>query len=119
MSATWIAVVCGYTALLACVAGVFRIWAATRVLAQQSAQMERRAAQAALDRAFAIWASKTMLTVTNAQGYVQASTLRELYTSGYWDQVWDTPVAAAVWHAEPEVIDRFHAELTEEQRHAG
>lgn len=118
MSATAIAISCAYVALLACVAGVFRTWAATRVLAQQSAQMERRAAQAAMDRAFAIWASKTMLTITTDQGYVQAATLRQLYTSGYWDQVWQTPIAAAIWHAEPDVIDRYANELAEEQRHA-
>lgn len=114
MNATAIAVACAYTALLICVAGVFRVWAATRTLAQASAQMERRADQAAKDRAFVAWAGQTVLTVTTNQGNVQAATLRQVYTSGYWDQVWDTPIATALWHAEPDVIDRYATELAEE-----
>lgn len=115
---TAISLAAAYAAMLGCVVTIFRCWAATAKVQQQTAQMERRAARSAEDRAFVVWAGRTMLTVTNREGYVQACTLHQLYSSGFWDNVWDAPIAVSTWNADPEVIDRYSQELAEEHRRA-
>lgn len=113
---TAIAIAVAYsTALMALVSAV-RCMLATRKLARITLVLTARQQQAAEDRVFVEWANWTMLTVTDAKGYVHAATLRQLYTTGRWDHIWDSPVAVALWHGNPDVVDRFIDELDQEEK---
>ncbi|MFB6859286.1 hypothetical protein ACFCXC_35300 [Streptomyces microflavus] len=94
------------TSVAAAVAAV-QSRAATRRLRALVRQQAARSAQAATDRAFVIWANWTMLTVTDRDGMIQAATLRQLYTTGYWDRIWDNPVAVALWHGDPDTLTAY------------
>lgn len=101
------------TSVAAAVAGV-QARAATRRLRALIRQQQHRTDQAARDRAFVIWAQQTMLTVTDRDGMIQAATLRQLHTAGFWDRVWDAPVAVALWHGDPDTITTYADQLTQE-----
>lgn len=111
-----IAVTVAYLCALLAVTGAVRCMRATRKLSRITLTLNARLQQAAEDRAFVEWANWTMLTVTDNQGYVRAATLRQLYTSGQWDHVWDAPIAVAIWHGNPDVVQRFAEELDQEEQ---
>jgi hypothetical protein len=77
-------------------------------------QLRARVHQAAEDRAFVLWATWTMLSVTDRDGMIRAATLRQLYTTGQYDQVWDAPIAVSIWHGDPDVVQRWETELHQE-----
>lgn len=109
-----IATLVAYVTALVAAAGAVRTHVARRRLLDTTARMTANLEQAARDRAFAKWANWTMLTVTDSKGYVHAATVSQIYYTGKWDNVWDAPVAVAVWHGDPDVVDRYQAELTHE-----
>lgn len=85
-----------------------------RQLRRNNRRLVDRLGQATEDRQFVMWANWTMLTVTDNRGYVHAATLRQLYTTGRWDAIWDSPVAVAVWHGDPDTVHQFNADLNRE-----
>lgn len=109
--ATLAAVVTSVTAAVAAV----QARATTRRLRSLTRQQQHRAEQASADRAFAIWANWTMLTVTDRDGMINAATLRQLYHTGYWDRVWDAPVAVALWHGDPDTVTAYADEIDQEE----
>jgi hypothetical protein len=96
-------------------------WSALSIRRTERARLylERIIDQAAADKAFAQWANWTMLSVTDGSGYIHAATLRQLHRDGPWDQVWDAPVAVALWHGNPDVINRFTEEMDQEDKPSG
>ena len=109
------AVICYTLAGTAAAAGL-RAHLNTRRLIATRNRLDAVLDQAAADRAFARWADWTVLTATDAQGYIHASTLRQHYTSGEWDQVWDSPIAVALWHGDPDTVTRFAEEMEREHK---
>lgn len=99
---------------VAAAVGALRCMSATRRLRSLIRQQQRRTDQAAADRAFVIWARQTMLTVTDQDGMIQAATLRQLYTAGFWDRIWDAPVAVSLWHGDPDTITAYADQLDQE-----
>lgn len=100
----WFVVLAGVLALVQATKTAYRL---KHLMIQYMARED----QARQDRAFVLWATYTMLTVTDTKGYVHAATLRQLYSTGRWDLVWDAPVAVAVWHGDPDTIDRYQNEV--------
>lgn len=100
----WFVVLAGVLALVQATKTAYR-------LKHLMIQFMAREEQARTDRAFVLWATYTMLTVTDHKGYVHASTLRQLHSTGRWDLVWDAPVAVALWHGNPDTIGRYQNEV--------
>lgn len=107
----WFVVLAGVLALIHAVKCVYRL---KHLMIQYMAQAD----QAKADRAFVLWATYTMLTVTDHKGYVHAATLRQLHSTGRWDLVWDAPVAVALWHGDPDTITRYQNEVRGEHHYA-
>jgi hypothetical protein len=97
-------------------AGV-RAHLSTRRLVRTRTRLDNMLQQAAEDRAFARWAEYTMLTVTDREGIIWATTLPEFWKSGEWDRIWDHPAAASFWHAHPDTLARWRNEITEITEH--
>lgn len=95
----------------AAVVGTIRLHLMNRKVKASAALLKSRLEQGASDRRFTHWATWTMLSVTDSKGYVHAATLRQLYETGHWDAVWDTPVAVALWHGDPDAVKRYEAEI--------
>lgn len=108
-----------WTATGACVWAGLRAHLSTRRLRTLTTQMANRLEQAAQDRAFAHWSTRTMLTIVRADGTIDSTTLRDLFlhrTELGDGHVWSDPISVSVWHADPDVINRFRQELiTEDQ----
>lgn len=113
-----ITIAVSYTCALLALAAAVRSMIATRKLSRLTLVMSARVQQAAEDRVFVEWSNWTMLTVTDQQGYIHAATLRQLYTTGQWDHVWDAPIAVAIWHGNPDVVTRYNTELDQEEKRA-
>lgn len=99
----WFVVLAGVLAVIQATKNAYQL---KHLMINYMAQAE----QAKADRAFVLWATYTMLTVTDTKGYVHAATLRQLHSTGRWDMVWDAPVAVALWHGDPDTIDRYQNE---------
>lgn len=110
-----IAIIVAYTTAFMAAAAATRSMLAARRLARLSLSLTARHQQASEDRAFVEWANWTMISVTDSKGYISAATMRQLYTTGQWDHIWDTPLAVAIWHGNPDVVQRFETELREER----
>lgn len=105
--------------LMAALSGVsaFRHNTARRRLDSTRRRLENVLDQAATDRAFAVWANWTMLSVTDQDGMVYAATLRQLHNLPLSERVWDAPIAVALWHGNPDVIEQYENELKEDGLH--
>lgn len=102
-------------AILSGIAG-FRHTLARRHLDSTRRRLEHIIDQAATDRAFAVWANWTMLSVTDSDGMVHAATLRQLQQVPHLtERVWDAPIAVTLWHGNPDLIEQYEAELSEEE----
>jgi hypothetical protein len=116
---TVISTIVVWVVAIACAVAGIRAHLGTRKLKRITKQLNDRLQQAAEDRSFALWANWTMLTVTDTKGYVHAGTLRQIYTTGRWDAVWEAPIAVALWHGDPDVVHRYQAELGQEEKRSG
>jgi heme exporter protein D len=116
---TTIATIVLYVCAAVCILVGVRAHRSTRQLVAVRHQLEARLQQAAEDRAFARWANWTMLSVTDNKGYVHASTLRQLYSAGRWDAVWEAPIAVSLWHGDPDVVKRWEQDIQHERDQRG
>ena len=73
-----------------------------------SLRRARRALQDAIqDQEFTAWADWTVLSVTGHDGSIFTATLRQLHRENITDQVWVSPIAAALWHADPSIHNDY------------
>jgi hypothetical protein len=63
----------------------------------------RELAIATDDTEFANWANWTLVSVTGNDGQIFSCTLRQLHRDHVTDEVWVSPIAAAIWHADPNI----------------
>ena len=82
-----------------------------RTMQRVTAQLAERLEEHARDRAFTHWARWTVLTVVTSDGAIEATTLKELWDRGTRDRVWSDPISVSLWHADPDVLDRFRQDL--------
>jgi hypothetical protein len=81
----------------------------------------RRALVAAIDdQEFTTWANWTILSVTGNDGQIFSATLRQLHRDHVTDEVWVNPIAAALWHADPNIHSDYvrQAEKIHQAAHA-
>jgi hypothetical protein len=81
----------------------FAAWAACGYGFTALRQARRALKDAIGDQQFTDWANWTILSVTGNDGQIFSSTLRQLHRDHVTDEVWVSPIAAALWHADPNV----------------
>lgn len=116
MSAQTLAIIFAYLATAGAVLGTAITYRARRRMQAMTARLTHAMAGMEKHRAFVYWGTWTMLSVTAADGSIEARTLRQLYDQNTPDRVWDAPIAVSLWTAEPEVLDAFRAELDAEEQ---
>lgn len=85
-----------YTALLGA-------WIAC-IYAVVTLRRSRRALKNAIrDQEFAAWAEWMILSVTSHDGEIFSATLRQIHREHITDQVWTSPIATALWYADPAI----------------
>ncbi len=88
-----------------------------RKLTLLTVEMTRRIALGAGDIRLAHWARTTMLTVTNQDGMITASTLEQLYTDHPGiDHTWADPIAVTLWSGGLTDMDQFQRDVIQFDR---